>query len=184
MNAQKLRGREERNIARIFSMTALFIFLIFLPLQADTIWTEGYHEINDGDVYTEIWMYNDATADMFGGDVFKLELFDITMVSIFDGELTDLRLHDNSIGDLYGGDLNRLGISENGLLNLYAYDVTYHETGGYYDRGWIEGKYINNDLYFSFDFVEPDTFLHINLIPEPSTLLLFGLGVLLLKKRT
>ena len=61
------------------------------------------------------------------------------MVSIFDGELTDLRLHDNSIGDLYGSDLNRLGITENGSLNLYAYDVTYHETGGHYDRGWIHG---------------------------------------------
>jgi hypothetical protein len=64
------------------------------------------------------------------------------------------------------------------LLNLYAYDVTYHETGGYYDRGWIEGRYIDDDLYFNFDFVESDSFSHITIIPEPATILLLGLGAI------
>jgi len=84
----------------------------------------------------------------------------------------------------YGGNLNRLGITDNGLLNLYAYDVICHATGGLYDRGWIEGKYISSDLYFNIDFVELGTCSHINTVPEPTTLILFGLvGLFLRNKR-
>jgi len=44
--------------------------LAFLPvnLQADTVWESGHHEIFDGNIYSEIWMYNDCTLDIFGGD--------------------------------------------------------------------------------------------------------------------
>jgi len=168
---------------KILIILAVVLLFVVCPVQADTVWTSGHHEILDGNLYHEIWMYNDATATMFGGDVFKFELFDVTIVDIFDGALTDLRLHDNSIGNLYGGNLDRLGITEAGLLNLYAYDVTYHETGGYYDRGWIGGTYIDSRFYFNFDFVEPGTFSHINIVPEPTTLLLVALGGLLVMKR-
>ena len=46
--------------------------------QSDEVWNTGYHEILGGDVYGEIYMYNDATAAMFGGDVFKIETHDLT----------------------------------------------------------------------------------------------------------
>jgi len=165
-------------------ITAILVILAgAYPVRADTVWDSGYHEIFEDDVYGEIWMYNDATADMFGGDVFKLEAFDTTAFDMLGGQMTDLRVHDNGIANLHTGDLNRLGITENGLLNLYAYDVAHHATGGYYDRGWIEGKYIINDLYFKFDFVQPDTFSHINIIPEQATIFLLGLGGSFARKR-
>lgn len=153
------------------------------PIEADTVWISGHHDIFDGDLYGEIYMYNYSTATMYGGDVYKLETYDYSAFDMLDGELTDLRVHDNSISNLYGGNLNRLGITENGSLDLYAYDVIHHPTGGYYDRGWLEGNFLANDLYFSFDFVEPDTFSHINVVPEPATFLLFALVALMLRKR-
>lgn len=168
---------------KILLIIAGVVALGAFPVQA-TIWTEGHYEIVDTNVYGEIYIYNDVTVDMFDGDVYKLETFDITTFDMLDGELTDLRVHDNSISNLYGGNLNRLGITENGSLDLYAYDVIHHPTGGYYDRGWVEGNFLAKDLYFSFDFVEPDTFSHINVVPEPATLLLLSLGVLLIRKKT
>jgi len=163
-------------------LTVVMIFGV-CSVKADTVWISGHHEIYDGDVYGEIWMYNDCTLDIFGGDVVKLELFDVTVVDIFGGVLTYMKLHNDSIGNLYGSNLKVLGITESGLLNLYAYDVIYHETGGHYDRGWMEGRYIDSGLYFNFDFVEPDTFSHINIIPEPATVMLLGLGSLLFLRK-
>jgi hypothetical protein len=183
MNAQKLRGRERRNSAKIFLIVALFIFLIFLPLKADTIWTEGYHEINDGDVYTEIWMYNDATVDILDGEIFKLEAFDMTGVVMFDGQMDLLFTHNDSTINIHGGHLGALASIENSSVYLYAYDVVHHPTGGHYDGGWVEGNYLDNGLYFSFDLGALETFSHITVIPEPSTILLLSLGGLLVRRR-
>ena len=89
----------------------------------------------------------------------------------------------NSTVNIYGGIPDKVGLAEDALLNLYAYDVAIHPTGGYYDNGWIEGKYISNDQYFAFDLGSYDI-SHINIIPEPTTLLLFSVGsIVFLRKR-
>jgi hypothetical protein len=168
MKAQRKGGRGESEPTRAVMLGVLLLVLGCAgTLEADTVWLSGHHEIGSGDVYGEIYMYNGATATMVGGDVFKLEAFDITGFDMLDGVMTDMRIHDDSTANLYAGGLNRVGITENGSLNLYAYDVIYHPTGGHYDRGWLEGTYVENDSYFSFDFVEPDTYQHINIVPEP-----------------
>jgi hypothetical protein len=182
MNAQKLRGREGRNSAKIFSIVVLFIFLISLPLHADTVWESGHHEINDGDIYGEIWMYNDCTLDIFGGDIYRLTAYDTTITDWYDGVMDDLWVRDYSTVNIYGGVLDTLVATENSVINLFAYDVICHPTGGYYDRGWVEGKYLDNDLYFSYDLIHMDSISHINVVPEPTTLLLVCLGTILLKK--
>ncbi|MHC4283094.1 MAG: PEP-CTERM sorting domain-containing protein [Planctomycetota bacterium] len=202
MKAQKLRGREGINSAKIFSMVvALFICLMLQPLKA-TVWTEGHHEIVDGDVYGEIDIYNDVTLDIFGGDIFRLAAFDTTITDWYDGVMDTLWARDNSViniyegildnilwssgnsvTNLYGGSLDKFASDQNGVLNLYAYDVIYHTTGGYWNGGWIEGKFLVNDLYFRFDIDNIDTFSNINIIPEPTTFLLFLLSILAMRKR-
>ena len=69
------------------------------------------------------------------------------------------------------------------LAYLYAYDVTYHPTGGLAGEGWIEGIYISSDTPFSFSFYTTASYSHINIVPEPSTLLLFGLGFVALRRK-
>jgi len=180
-------------------MVGVTLFVLS-PAQAMT-WTEGHHEIVDGDVYGEVYIFNDVTLDILGGDIARLAANDNTYTNWYDGEMNTLWARDdsivniyggtldilgvteNSLVSLYGGNLNRLGITNNGLLNLYAYDVICHPEGGLYDRGWLEGRYISSDLYFNIDFVELGTCSHINIVPEPSTLLLLGLGGLLLRRR-
>ena len=117
------------------------------PVQADTVWLSGHHEINDGDTYWEIWMYNDATADMFGGDVVQLGALDSSEFNMFGGTMNTLLGRHNSTVNIYSGNLSSVGLAENAVMNLYAYNVVYHPTGGGNDWsvGWLEGHYINND---------------------------------------
>jgi hypothetical protein len=184
MKSLKLRGREKRNSSKIFLITALFICLMLQPLQADIVWTEGHHEINDGDVYGEIWMYNDATATMFGGDVYQLGMFDDSIIDMLGGVMDILIMRNNSVSYIYGGSLEALGAIDNSIVNLYAYDVIHYPTGGHFDCGWVEGKYYLDGASFSFDLGAQNTYQHINIIPEPSTFVLFGLYFLLLRKVT
>jgi hypothetical protein len=168
---------------KIITIVAAVMFLEIGAVQAGTVWLSGHHEIVDGDIYGEIYMYNDATAEMFDGDVYKMEAFDISTFEMLDGVMDLLFVHDSSTANIHGGNLDALRATEEAQVNLYAYDVTYHETGGHYDRGWIEGRYIESELYFNFDFVLVDSFSHISVVPEPSSILLLVLGGLLIRRR-
>jgi hypothetical protein len=147
-------------------------------------WDSGHHDIYDGETYGEIWLHNDATADMWGGNVFQLGALDTSRFNMYDGTMNMLLVRYNSTVNIYGGTLNALNIypNESGYVNLYADDVIFHSTGGHYDRGWIEGKYISNNQYFDFDIVGLGD-SHINVVPEPMTFLLLGLGGIALKQK-
>ena len=164
---------------KIAIVIELILLLKAQPMQADTVWTSGHHDILEPDVYGEIYMYNDATATMIGGDVYKLEIYDLTAFDMLGGEMDLLYVHDDTTINIYSGTLSALGATENASVDLYAYDVIHHPTGGHFDRGWLEGNYLLNDLYFTFDLNHLDTFSHINVVPEPTTVFLLALGGLL-----
>lgn len=163
-------------------ITAILILFCACPLQADTDWYSGHHEIFNGDVYSEIWMYNDCTLDIFGGDIYRLAAYGTTFTNWYDGQMNTLWARDDSTVNIYGGGLDILAAAENSSVNLYAYDVIITTTGGVYNFGYVMGKYYTNNDPFYFDIAK-DAHLHINIIPEPTTLLLLSLGCLLLRKK-
>jgi len=167
---------------KIVILIALIGFLEAYPIQADTVWIGGHHDILETDVYGEIYMYNEATATMIGGEVYKLETYDVTAFDMLGGEMELLYVHDDTTINIYGGTVGGLGATENAFVDLYAYDVIHHPTDGHFDRGWIEGKYLLNDSSFTFDLDDLGTYSHINVVPEPATLFLLVLGTLISRK--
>jgi hypothetical protein len=103
---------------------------------------------------------------------------------MYGGTMDIFLVRHNSIVNIYGGNLSRLLVygDENGMVNLYAKDVVYHTTGGYWNNGWVEGLYLN-DIHFDFDIPSIEVSSHINIIPEPTTILLLCIGSILLRKR-
>jgi hypothetical protein len=163
--------------------TVIITLILFYTCPAGAvIWTEGYHQMVPGESYGESAIYNDVRLDIYGGSIIYVVAYDSTITNWYDGQMNYFAAGGNSIVNIYGGFMNRLDIGENAILNLNAKDVQYHPTGGYWNGGWIEGKYLNNN-YFDFDVRNENALSHITVVPEPSTLFLLGLGCLLLRRK-
>jgi hypothetical protein len=134
----------------------------------------------------EVGVINDAILDVRGGSIsVYLVSTDFAKVNVFDGDIDELWTRGNSVAKIYGGLINLLKSEDSSLVYLYAYDVMYHPAGGgiFGDRPFIEGTYYENDTPFSFLLAGTVVYPHIQVVPEPATIFLLGLGGLLLRSR-
>lgn len=184
MKAQKLRGREGKMLpARI--LIILILLLAAIPCRSDVVFNSGYNIYDDSYGYNfEVWVGNDAILDVLGGEIGKLETINFATANLYVSDIDWLWSGDISVVNIYGDNINWLACYDDSLINLYAYDVTYHATGGgaYGNKAWIEGTYYNDNSSFSFLLYNDQAYSHINIVPEPTTLLLFCLGCLMIRK--
>ncbi len=166
-------------------LTILFVILFSTTLvKADLVFDSGYNIFDDNDpYYNEVWVINDAVLDVLGGAMWKLELTDYAMANVYSGNIDLLVAYHNTVVNIHGGTLDSLISGHNNLVYLYAYDVIYHPTGGLQD-GWIEGRYYSNNELFSFSFGNSTTYAHLNIVPESTSILLLGIGGMLLRKKS
>jgi len=144
-----------------------------------------------------------STANVSGGEVDMLEAWDSATVKVFP-DATLIRLNasgsgtaymsggttkyvgagDSSIMHLYGGAITDcLGAQDSSRINIYGYGFNYDPLAGSRAGGQLTGFWLD-DTPFSIDLYDPETYSHITLIPEPTSLLLLALGGLLLKRKT
>ena len=163
------------------------------PAKAVLVFDSGYNIFDESyGQESEVYVENDAILDVIGGDIaVYLMSTDIAQVNLFGGNINTLWTREDSVAKIYGGIIQWLVSDEDSIVYLFAYNVTFHPqlpAPGhplYGSSAWIEGIYINNDVSFSFGVgPQGESYSHINIIPEPTTILLLGLGsMIVIRKR-
>ena len=155
---------------------------------ADLSFESGYNVFDETSGYhVEVGVGNDAHLDVFGGEIGGvLGFWESSTGNIYGGDISYLRVGDDALVNVYGGNIEEMGCFADSVVELYAYNVTHHLTGGG-DSGtleWMEGQYLLDNSYFSFDLYHWTSFPHINVVPEPATILLLAFGGLFLRRKS
>jgi len=188
------------------SMMLVAVVMLLLASEVQAIDVDFYSDatIEDGDVYTNVFVYDTppdtTTVDMFGGTVRVFHTYYSATVNIHGGELTtQVGMWEASTMNIYGGSvmLDSCLFTDSSTLNIYGGDVRmgspYAEdssTINIYGYDFSEFPAFSLTGFLSegspFEFIEL-TYAqsHINLIviPEPTTLFLLVIGCFLLRKR-
>jgi len=152
------------------------------------VWAQDHSVINisDGTISNSAYAYLNSTIN-YSGSAFghNLGAFDSGKVYMTGGTIENIGSSDLGIVNLYGGTISdSLFASGSAVINMFGYDLVKSYSGGNYDNGWVSGFW-SDDIAFNIDLYGSETYSHINLIPEPFTIWLLGLGCLrFMRKRT
>ena len=177
-------------------LTAL---ILTSPTHALT-WDGGYHLFDSGSE-GEVYMINAATADITGGYIAALVLYDACSATIDGGSLGSARafgassfdiyscsmitLHgdDSSHLNIYGGIIEELDPEDNNTTTLYVKNYNWDPDGGNWNGGLITGTWFDSGESFSIELVSVGDFNYLTFVPEPGSISLVLLGSLILIKR-
>jgi len=148
---------------------------------------------------SEFYMLNDTTADITGGEIGQLLCYDTSevfvyepsvidlikpfesaTVDIYGGTITTVLAEDSSHTSIYSASIAEIGARDLSTVNLYTASYEVDPIGGTFGNGLLIGTWLYGGS-FSIDLVAEETINHLNFIPEPSTMILFVMGGLILR---
>jgi hypothetical protein len=174
---------------KILLIIAVVVLLVVDKVQAVDVDFYSDATIEDGDVYTNVFVYDTppdtTTLDMYGGSVAGFGTYNSSIVNIYGGEvwwgLTTLNL---STVNIYGGIINfeSLFVVDSSTLNIYGGYLLVGNSPGFsdlstvniYGYGFERGinnltGFLSDGSSFTFNELFSDEYSHMNLIvvPEP-----------------
>jgi hypothetical protein len=166
--------------------------------------------IDAGTPYTSIYTWNNANVSMTGGTILSLDEYNSSKVNMQAGVVSQgtslwnqsqlsltggrvglfLEVHDSAVANLHGGVLDGwLYAADTSVVHVYGYGFDYDPLAGIRNGGLLTGFWSGGQT-FSLNLLDnletgTITYEHIVLheIPEPATLLLLGVGGLLIRKK-
>ena len=164
------------------------------------MYNDASAEISGGYI-AEFSMFDDTTADITGGQISVVMGQGSSSVDVFTGsDVSLLRPNDSSTANVYGGNtnviftlgsshtniyeglINEIDCTDLSLVNFFVKTYDFNPTGGAFGVGLLTGTWNSNNA-FSIDLRTEDTINHINIIPEPATLILLALGAIGSRRR-
>jgi hypothetical protein len=128
-----------------------------------------------------VGVFDNATVNIFNNaNVSMADTYGV--LNVYGGTIGQLSGYASAIVNLHGGDItNYISVEPSGSINVFGYDLAKTDTGGTYGYGQITGFW-QDALPFTINLAGSGAYSAINLIPEPTTLLLLGIGAFLLRK--
>ena len=123
---------------------------------------------------------------ILGGQTYNLGALDNAHIDIYDIEVADyIEVYEGGNIDIFGGTFNRLRATTAGAVTIYGsgfnYDLGEILHTGDRTEGHLSGTLANGDTIDSDFGITGDA--SIFLVPEPSTLILLGLGAMMVKRK-
>jgi hypothetical protein len=143
---------------------------------------DGHYTFDDDDPwFAHGSIIENASVDIVGGSFGALHSFDYSTVRMSGGVGDIIWGYESSTISIYGGSLNTLAGYDNTDITLFveSYTVELDPFLGYDAR--LTGSWLNDGGTFDI-LVRQDSMPHIHLVPEPTTMMFFGLGGLLLRR--
>ncbi|MCF6280767.1 MAG: PEP-CTERM sorting domain-containing protein [Candidatus Polarisedimenticolaceae bacterium] len=178
---------------------------VFLSPSAYSLTISGTDEVNVNSAESYVYAYDSSILNTDpGADIAWLYGYDSSTLNIDDGETSWLFGHDSSTLNIDGGDIGWLKVYEDSQANISYVDdlswllvnddavVNIYGSAFNYSSGHLSGMWSNGES-FSFWALEevdlnagnigsilPDNIvLHTVSVPEPSSVALFGAGIML-----
>ena len=190
----------------------IFAILLSLPLCANAT-TIDFNDnqtgtITYGNVFETVNVWDTATVDMTGGWAYYCNLYDSSTFNFYDGDVGAFSTHQSATvniftddnPDIYVYDQSEIYLFDSGngssiliwdnggAVHIYGYDFEYEPAGGEQYNGMLSGFWPDGRTLYLLIRLTPEPFpennIILHIIPEPTSFLVFGLGLCgLLRKR-
>jgi len=199
-----IKNGDVYNIVRVFDSPPENTTVDMTAGWVDSVGTydESTFNLSGGEINT-FNAYESSIVNAFGGLTYGCYAWDTTTVNVSsNADISILRSRGSSVSEVTGGIIDILSASEfgtvniynanitdylaagnDGTINIFGYDLVKLSTGGGYEEGLVNGFWMD-DTPFSIDLNGSETYSRVILheIPEPTTLFLFTIGSLFLRK--
>ncbi|MHC4478554.1 MAG: hypothetical protein ACYTEL_23200 [Planctomycetota bacterium] len=199
-SGQILPGEEWNNVSIYNDTTVVDMLGGFV----DSMGTHDASRLNVFDGYVNtLDALESSGVDVSGGDVHGLHAWNHALVN-FSGDASAVTMGARNAGivTMSGGTADYVGAIDSGVLNLYGgvvgealslvdssvanifgYDLLKTDSGGKYGYGQVTGFWLDH-TGFAIDLNGAETYDHVNLIPEPSSVLFLAGGLLMVRRKT